>query len=228
MNSKDNATKKQKNKKRRNPFRYWPFYFIKITGALTVLMWLRPKRLYESKKAKKHVRGRAVAIANHSSYIDPVALYTALWYRRVHILTMQELFTKKIGNLFFRSALCIPVNRSGFNMETFRKSIEVLEEGDVLGIFPEGGINHDSTVNSFKSGAALMALKGRAPIIPIYIIPPKKWFNRIVIVTGEPINPVEICGETPNLRGIDELSQKLREKEITLMEIYSKWKKTKS
>ena len=231
MNSKDNVTnqKKQKNKKRRNPFRFFFFDFVKVTGALYASLWLRPKRLYESKKAKKHVRGGAIVIANHPSFIDPVAILFAFWYRRVHIMATQDMFRNKIGNWFFRRVLCIPVNKNDLSINTFRSAMEVLDDGGVLGIFPEGTVNDDaSTLKSFKSGVVLLALKGHAPIVPVYLVPPKKWYNRVVMVIGNPINLEEMYEGTPNLRIIEEVSVKLRDKEFELMEIYEKWKTRKS
>ena len=229
MNSKDNATKKEKNKKKRNPFRFFLFDFVKVTGALSVLIWLRPKFLFENKKAKKHIRGGAIAIGNHTHFTDPVSLYIAFWYRRVHLLAIEDLFERKIFNWFFTHVLCIPVKRNDFNIDAFHASMEVLEEGGVLGIFPEGSLNTDKThMKSFKSGAVLMAIKGRVPIVPVYIVPPKKWYNRVVLVMGEPIYPEELCGGVPNIKVIDEISQKLREREIKLKEIYNKWKTKKS
>lgn len=228
MSSKGNAAE-QKNKKKRKPFRYFLYDFIKITGALGAYFWLRPKRLFASKAAKKHVRGGAVVIANHTKITDPVALYFAFWYRRVHIMAMEELFHTKMGNWFFCNALCIPVNRENFSIDSFRSAVEVLEENGVLAIFPEGKINSDtSTVNSFKSGALLMALRGNAPIVPVFLVAPKKWYNRAVIVIGAPVDLKAICGDVRSLNAINEVSQKLREKEIELMEIYSTWKTRKS
>lgn len=233
MNSKNKVTNqeknKKKNKKKRNPFRYFLYDFIKVTGAITAAIWLRPKRLFENKKAKKHVHGGAVVIANHTNFIDPVALAFAFWYRRIHMLAMHEFFENKHWNWFFRQMQCICVNREKYTMESFRESVEVLEEGGVLGIFPEGGINVDkANIKAFKSGAVMMALKGNAPIVPVYIVPPKKWYNRLVLVIGEPVNPAEICGGAPNIRIIEEISQNLREKEIELREIYNRWKTKKS
>ena len=227
MSSKDNATKKA-NKKRRNPFRFFLFDFIKITGAWTALLWLRPKRIFVSKKAKKHIKGGALAIANHTNIRDPIAMYFAFWYRRVHILAMRELFETKLSNWFFSGALCIPVDRENFNMQSFRSVTEVLNEGGVVGIFPEGHIGAEKdNVQSFKSGAALMAIKAQVPIVPIYLAPYAKKASRTVMVIGEPIDPKQLCGGTPSIRDLDTVSQTMREKELELMEVYNKWK-TKS
>lgn len=232
MNSKDSVTKEKQNKKkkkRRNPFRFFIYDFIKVTGALSAWLWLRPKRLFESKAAKKHVKGGAVAIANHTNVRDPIALHFAFWYRRINIIALQEMFNSKAGGWFFRRLLCIPVNRDNLNMQTFRAALDVLEDGRVLGIFPEGHINTEvNTVQSFKSGAALMAFKANVPIIPVFIAPFTKWYKRTVTVIGEPINPADFCEGMPSVRDLDRLSAKLREKELLLMEIYNEWKKKKS
>lgn len=229
MNSKDNATKKQKNKKRRNPFRYFFLDFLRITGVWSAALWLRPKRLYENKKAKKHIRGGAVAIANHVSFIDPIAMYFAFWYRHVHLTALDQLFSSKTGNWFFTHVMCIPVNRENFSIRSYRACTEVLKEGGVLGIFPEGAINREEfTLKSFKSGAAQMAIKNHVPIVPVYLVAPKKWYNRLVMVLGEPINPEELCTDDSNARDAEEISQKLREKELKLMEVYQQWKTRKS
>ena len=229
MNSKDNETKKQKNKKRRNPFKNFFYDFVKVTGAWTALVWLRPKRIFASKKAKKHIKGGAVAIANHTHIRDPIALFIAFWYRRVHTIAMSEIFENKLSNWFFRSALCIPVDRDNFNMQTFREATDVLSGGGIVGIFPEGHIGSErDAVQSFKSGAVLMAIKSQVPIVPVYIEPYTKWYRRTVIVIGEPIDPKELCAGTPSIRDIELISQKMREKEIELMEIYKKWRTKKS
>ena len=228
MNSNDNSNAKTK-RKHKNPFRYFFFDFVKVTGAISVLFWLRPKRLYESKRARKPVWKGGVVIANHTGITDPIALYCAYWYRRPHIIAMQEMFDKKIGAWFFSRMGCIPVDRNNFGMDTYRASQEVLADNKLLCLFPEGAINRDTqTVQSFKSGAALMALKGKTPIIPVYISPRKKWYDRTVIVIGEPIDIMKLCAEQGGLRAIDEATQAIHEKEVKLMEIYNTWKAKKS
>ena len=205
------------------------FDFIKFTGAISALLWLRPKRLYESKAAKKHVRGKAVVVSNHTDISDPISLYCTFWYRRPHTLAMKEIFTKKISNWFFRSALCIPVDRENFNMDTYRACTDALLDNRMLVIFPEGAINHDdTTVQSFKSGAVLIALKAKAPIVPVYLTPRRKWYNRSIIVVGEPIDIAKMCEGTPGVRVIDQVTQLIHEKDIKLMEVYNNWKSKKS
>ena len=228
MSSKDNSTKKTK-KRKRNPFRVLFYDFVKFTGAPSVLIWLRPKKLYESKAAKKRIRKGAIVAANHTGFSDPLALLCALWYRRPHMIALKEMFESKTSMRFFCAMGCIPVDRQNFNMQTYRASVDVLSKKKILCVFPEGAINQDSsTIQTFKSGAALMALKGGVPIIPVYIAPRKKWYTRSVTVFGEPIDVKGLCGEKPDLRAIDRVTEILHEKEMKLMEIYNAWNNKRS
>ena len=230
MNSKGNVENQKKNKKKHSPFRFLLFDFVKVTGLVPSLIMLRPKFLYENEKAKEHIKGGAIAIANHTNFLDPVAICCAFWYRHVHSIVTEELFRRKIFKWFFSHVLCIPVKRNDFNIDAFHRAVEVVEDGGLLSIFPEGGINFDKDkveIKAFKSGAVLMALRGHVPIVPVRIIPQKKWYNRTVIVIGEKINPEDLYTGIPNVQALDSVSQKLREKELELKEIYEKWKATK-
>ena len=51
--------------------RYWFFDLTKTTAAIPGLLWLRPKWIYESPKAKERIRGGALLCANHQSLLDP-------------------------------------------------------------------------------------------------------------------------------------------------------------
>ncbi len=223
---KQNKQKKVK-KRRRCTF----FYdFVKATGALTTLIYVRPKLIYESKLAKKKIRGRAVVIANHIGMLDPLAVHCAFYYRRLFFLTLHEIFGKRIGKWFFSRMNCIPVNRENFEMKTFRECLDALEEERMLVIFPEGAINEQpeiQTVAPFKAGSILIAVRGKAPIIPLYMVKRKKWWQRSVCVIGEPIDAVGAMKNAYNLDTVNELSERLREKEIDLKGIYDLWKAKK-
>lgn len=222
---KEIKNKKSDSKKRKDPFRYCFFDFVKITGALPVIIYLRNKYIYESKDSKKKIKKGALVCANHTSMIDPVALHCAVWYRRLHIVATQELFKTKRLKWFFTKMLCIPINKENVNISSFKDIISTLKEEKVVGIFPEGHINSNTeTVDFFKSGVILMAIKAGVPIIPMYIEKREKWYQRQIIVVGEPI---EIKEKNLNLEQINELSKQLREKEVKLMEICNNRRKKK-
>lgn len=217
--------KQKKTKKRKNPFRFWFFHFVKITGALPVLLYMRNKTIYESKLAKKRARGGVIISANHQSMIDPVILHCKLWYRNLYTVATQDLFKTKGLDFFFRHMLCIPINKENINISSFKDIISTLKEKKAVAIFPEGHLHKgDGTMDFFKSGVILMAIKANVPIIPMYIVQREKWWQRQIIVQGEPI---KIEGDNLNLNQISNLSQELHQKEVKLMELYNQRRKKK-
>lgn len=213
------SNNKNNRPKRASAFRlkYLLYDMIKWSAALSTLIALRPKLYYVGARVKKLVKGAALVISNHESYLDIIKLHLAFWNRRLHFVATSQLFATKRGDWFFRRALCIPVDKQNFNVQTFREVCDRLNEGSVVAIFPEGSINREGApMNAFKSGVVLMALKSGAPIIPVYLDHPKHWYNMQRIVIGEPIE-VPLCdGAMPPLREVERITVALRERELEL------------
>ncbi len=68
-----------------------------------------------------------------------------------------------------RAMKSIPVERDGRDMAPTREALRRLERGDLIGIFPEGGINTGDGLRAANPGIAFLALKANVPIIPVYI-----------------------------------------------------------
>jgi 1-acyl-sn-glycerol-3-phosphate acyltransferase len=114
-------------------------------------------------------QGAAILIANHTSPLDP-ALLQAGTDRVIGFLMARELFEVRSLNWLYRRLGCIPVNRTGRDTAAAKAALRALARGDVLGIFPEGKMNlNGKGLLDPLLGAALLALKSRAPVIPAYI-----------------------------------------------------------
>ena len=68
-----------------------------------------------------------------------------------------------------RAMQSIPVDRNSHDVGPTRDAVRRLERGDLIGIFPEGGINTGDGLRAANSGIAFLALKAKVPIIPVYI-----------------------------------------------------------
>ncbi len=114
--------------------------------------------------------GPAVLVANHVSWLDPIILPLAL-PRKPAFLAMEELWRMPIVGFVMRSYghLAIPLNRGAVDATALRRALGVLEEGALLAIFPEGGISPDGRLRPFQRGAALLAARAGAPIVPVAI-----------------------------------------------------------
>ncbi len=196
--------------------------FIRITGGLPGLLWFRPKYKYISKQAKKRVRGGALLIANHTSFRDPVYTLFALWYRRQFFVCHKVFFESKAAFWFRLVGCMIPIDANNMNIDSFRTITDRLKEGRVVTIFPEGHVRKDGVMQEFKSGAALMSMQSKCPIVPVYIKAPKHWYNRLVIVIGEQVDINEMSGGRPSFSKIREFTALLEEREKLLEEYANK------
>lgn len=224
MNSTTEQKKPQKEnnkKKHTRPFEYFLYDFVKITGALPMLLFMRTKTVYVGEKKSKKIRGGALLSSNHVSFLDPVIVHTALWRRRIHCVATKELYDTPLKNFFFQSMHCIKVDRENFSMSTFHGVKEGLDKEKLVLIFPEGQVNHqEGTVLAFKSGAILMAHRCNKPIVPIYIAKRNKWYERQKVMIGTPVDIRSLCGSIPTMDQLNSASEYLHQKEIELQEKY--------
>jgi len=208
-----NSEKKLKKKKRPGNFLY---DFVKITGAIPVLLWMRPKIVFLSKRAKR-LKGAVLVASNHTSLTDPVLIHCALWKRRLSCLATKDLYRTPLLTFFFEKMHCIQVDKENFSMNSFHAVTDELMHGRAVVIFPEGQVNHDDrAVMTFKSGAMLMAHKAGAPILPVYMKKAHHWYERRKVIVGEPIDTAELLGERPSMRDMNAASAYLRERELEL------------
>ena len=197
-------------------FRYLFYDFVKVTAALPGLLWFRPKWIYETPAAKKRLRGGKLLIANHAGFFDPIYVMYAVWYRRHHFVCGKEFFAGKQRRIF-QAFQCIPVDRENFGMASLRQIADELRSGSVVSLFPEGHINNGSgQMAAFKSGMVLMALQGKAPIVPVYCRPKPHFYSRLRLVIGEPIDIIAQYGNRPSLSQIDKIVEDLQTKEEAL------------
>lgn len=219
----------EKEKKKRKPCYFWHDLAWAL-AYLPGLLWFRPKNYYISDKAKQKIKGGALIVANHVGFYDPVYMMMSLNYRRQHFVATKELFSTGFKKFIFEKIfLCIRIDRESTGASTLKSVINVLKQGEVVSMFPEGHINFDNTdtMAAFKSGVVLMALKGGCPIVPMYIRKRKNIFRRQVTVYGEPVTVSLSETKLPVMEYINKVAADLREKEIELEEFYKNKTKKK-
>ncbi len=138
---------------------------------LYVFIWPLFRLLFHPKvRGRENIpkSGAIIFAGNHKSNLDCVLLATCLW-RQVHFMAKDELFRGAAGG-FFRALGTIPVNRRIRDASALSEAQKVLEAGGIIGIFPEGSFNRTKeTVMPFKPGAARMAARSHAALIPFAI-----------------------------------------------------------
>ncbi len=155
------------------------------------------------------LQGPVIIASNHVSNWDPIMVALVL-KRPVHFIAKASLFKNAIANKFFTFLHAFPVKRGVPDRKAIRKALQVLEDGNVLGIFPEGARNNTGDLKG-QAGVALIALRSGAPIVPVACIGTKRilpigWFKPLLIRVGKPIYLDEFRGHRVGSEGMGEIS----------------------
>ena len=162
--------------------------------------------------------GGVVITCNHTSFLDGIFMVYAC-NRPIHMLAKKELFKKGILNFGFRSIGCIPVDRSIHDENAKSEVIDILNEGKVLGIFPEGTINRTFGTKDevmflpFKRGAFKFASKTDSYIVPAVVSGGYNMFKGTAKITyGKPYK-VESDFDKENKKLVKTMEKMLKNEE---------------
>jgi 1-acyl-sn-glycerol-3-phosphate acyltransferase len=151
----------------RNGYLYWVAKVV-LTPILTVAF--RP-RIDGVRRVPR--RGPAILACNHVSYLDWLFLPLVVRTRRIVFLAKLEYFTrpglKGAGQRYFFTATGqVPVDRSGTDAASaaLRTASRLLDEGRLVGIFPEGTRSRDGRLYRGRTGVARLAAETGVPVIP--------------------------------------------------------------
>ena len=171
-------------------------------------------------------RGPVILAANHRSFMDSLFLPLVI-RRRVTFVAKAEYFEDKKTAWFFRGVGQIPIRREGGSASerALASATDVLERGQVFGIYPEGTRTRDGNLHRGHTGVARLALRTGAPIVPVGMtgtdeINPigrklPRLFRTVSITFGTPVTVDRYAGREQDrmvLRQItDEVMFELRE-----------------
>lgn len=129
--------------------------------------------------------GPVILCSNHISYLDPPLVGSPV-KRKVHFMAKAELFEVPVLKHIIPRIGAFPVKRGGVSKDSIRMALNILREGKVLCIFPEG--TRSDTIGMGKKGAASFALKSEATVVPVAIIGNFRPFRRIRLIYGKPVD----------------------------------------
>jgi len=140
--------------------------------------------------------GAAVLVCNHVSFIDAVLLMAAS-PRPIRFIMDHQIFKVPVLGWLFKLAKAIPIASQKEDPVTYDKAFEraaqVLREGDLLAIFPEGALTRDGEMAPFKGGVVKIVERARAEGIDVPVIPMAlsnlwgSYFSRVEQRGGKPV-----------------------------------------
>ena len=113
--------------------------------------------------------GPLVVVANHGSHLDPPLLGHALG-RPVSFMAKAELFSIPMLGRLIRACGAYPVKRGASDREAIRTATARLQEGWAIGVFLDGTRQENGRVNQPMPGAALLAARSGAALLPVAIL----------------------------------------------------------
>jgi 1-acyl-sn-glycerol-3-phosphate acyltransferase len=165
-------------------------------------------------------RGPVILASNHRSFLDSIFIPMVI-RRRVTFVAKAEYFDDPKTAWFFRSCGQIPIRREGGSASerALASATEVLENGKVFGIYPEGTRTRDGLLHRGHTGVARLALRNNVPIVPVGLIGTDdvqpvdsklpRFFRPVTVRFGEPIDPARYAGREHDHMALRELTDEL-------------------
>jgi len=112
--------------------------------------------------------GGVMLMINHASYLDPIFIGAAV-NRNLHYMARSTLFKPEIIGKFLRILNAFPVHLGSLDRAAIKHALQILDEGDLLLIFPEGTRSVDGTLGKAQDGIGFMAYRTKADVVPVFL-----------------------------------------------------------
>ena len=125
--------------------------------------------------------GPLLIVANHVTYFDPFWVGVRV-YRTLRFMAWDKLFQFPLSGPILRWLGAFPINLENPEYGSYKTALRVLRDGGCVMIFPEGGRSPDGKLTPFKEGAAHLAFRAGAAIMPVVIHGGARvWSSRMLL-----------------------------------------------
>lgn len=144
-----------------------------ITWLILKIFWQMKVEGFENIPKK----GAVIIASNHVSYLDPAVLVASL-NRKIYFIAKKEVFKNTFVSFILKKMNAFSVDRENVDIVAFKKTINILREEKILGIFPEGTRSSNGELQELKLGVIKIAMKTGVPILPVGISGTHKIYPR--------------------------------------------------
>lgn len=162
-------------------------------------------------------QGPVVLVSNHFHAWDPPVMGCSV-QRVVHFMAKEELINTPVLGRILRAGHVFPVKRGAADRAAMRHALEVLADGNVVGLFPEGTRQKTGQLGKAQPGTAWIAVKAKAPVVPMAIISDYKWGGPVSVRIGKPIDLAQSLPEKPSADDLAAAGDRIMAEIARLME----------
>lgn len=187
----------------------------KLSGLLRWLLHIRFEGRENLPKG-----GPVILCTNHRSNFDPVLLGAVL-QRDLFFMAKASLFRVPVLSGLIRALGAFPVERGVGDLRAIERAMDIVRGGNVLAMFPEGHRRREAgPPQRFRSGAALVALRTGAPVVPAAVVcrGRMRFFNAKTVRVGRPMTPAELGLTDGSHESLQRASEKIRAAVVALLE----------
>lgn len=162
-------------------------------------------------------KGPVILAPNHVSFADPPTAGCGIT-RKVRFMAKIELFQIPVIGYLIGKVGAFPVKQNTADRAALKRAIELLREGEVVCIFPEGGRSHDGNLMEAQPGLGMIALKSKAPVVPVALIGTEKLlpthsifvhFARVKVIYGKPMTFNDLYDQGMGREAIEEVGKRV-------------------
>jgi 1-acyl-sn-glycerol-3-phosphate acyltransferase len=173
----------------------WTYTLVRVLVSLPTLLLYRVRARGVENVPKS---GPLLLAPNHFSQMDH--FFTGLYLRRkIRFMAKSQLFGPPVLTYVYKHGGVFPVRRGHHDEEAFKTAFALLEQGEMLLVYAEGGRSRSGELGVPKPGIGRIALESGAPVVPVAIhgsATVRRWkrfrFPKVRIQFGEPMTfPIE-------------------------------------
>ncbi|MCP5160023.1 MAG: MFS transporter [Gammaproteobacteria bacterium] len=179
------------------------------------IVWILVSTVYRLRTSGlEHIpdEGPVVVVCNHVSFMDALVIIGCC-RRPIRFVMDHQIFKIPVLSFVFRTAGAIPIAPAREDAKILEQAYErvadYLEDGEVVGIFPEGRLTEDGEIGSFKGGIQRIVRRKPVPVVPMALRGlwgsffsrrygkamscfPRRFWSRVELVVGELVPPEQV------------------------------------
>ncbi len=186
-----------------------PEFFLRFVIYILAICMYRVRTNGESNIPEE---GAAVVIGNHVSFVDWMFILAAS-PRPIRFVVFAPIYNSLALNWLFKMAKAIPIDGEKANPKAFKKAFDdvaqALERGELVGIFPEGKLTDDGSIDTFRRGIEKIIERSPVPVIPLHLgglwgsmfsrktkwrLPRLRW-SLVSVSVGEPVMAKDVTAD---------------------------------